>query len=108
MEGKSVFHKIEDDAVKAQRDKLKERYDQVEKEYEPVKETIPFDTFTSVDIRATRVVDAEKIKKSQKLLKITVNLGLETRTIVSGFAEHFTPDQIIAKTVTVLASTASS
>src|SRR5690625_6021782 len=69
LEGKILFHKIEDDVVKAQIDKLKERSDQVEKEYEPVKETIQLDTLTSLDIIAVRVVDAEKIKKSKKLLK---------------------------------------
>src|SRR5690625_7722604 len=71
-------------------------------------ETIPFDTFTSVDIRAARVVDAEKIKKSKKLLKITVDLGQETRTIVSGISEHFTPEQINGKTVAVVAILAPS
>lgn len=106
LEGEILFHKIEDEVVKAQIDKLKERSGQVEKEYEPVKETIQFDTFTSVDIRAARVVDAEKIKKSKKLLKITVDLGLETRTIVSGISEHFTPEQIIGKTVAVVANLA--
>src|SRR5690625_7865663 len=90
LEGKILFHKIEDGVVKAQIDKLKERSDQVEKEYEPVKENIPFDTFKSVDIRAARVVDADNIKKAKKIVKITDDLGLETRTIVYGIANKYT------------------
>lgn len=105
-EGEILFHKIEDDVVEAQIMKLKERAAQTEKEYEPLKETIDFDTFVSVDIRAAKILDAEKIKKSKKLLKITVDVGFETRTILSGIAEFFTPEQIIGKTVSVVGNLA--
>lgn len=105
-EGEILFHKIEDEVVETQIMKLQERAAQTKKEYEPLKETINFDTFVSVDIRAAKILDAEKIKKSKKLLKITVDVGFETRTILSGIAEFFTPEQIIGKTVSVVGNLA--
>ena len=68
----------------------------------PQKETITFDDFTKLDIRVGTIVAAEKMAKTKKLLVLKVDTGLDTRTIVSGIAESFTPEEIVGKKVTVL------
>ncbi len=60
---------------------------------EPQKETITFDDFQKMDIRVARIVTAEKVAKTKKLLKLTVDTGIDTRVIVSGIAEHYTPEE---------------
>jgi methionyl-tRNA synthetase len=72
-----------------------------------VKENISFDDFSAMDLRTGTVLEAEKIKKTKKLLKLTVDLGFEKRTIVSGIAESYTPEEMIGKKVTVLANLAA-
>jgi len=104
-----LFEKIEDDAVEHQIQKLIERAGEDENrekkiEYEPLKKSVDFGNFASLDLRAGKIEHAEKIEKSKKLLKIAVNLGFEERTILSGIAEHFTPDEIIGKTVCIVAN----
>ncbi len=74
--------------------------------YAPIKDNISYDDFAKMDIRTGRIVTAEKIEKSKKLLKLSVNLGMETRTILSGIAEHFSPEEVVGKQVIVLANLA--
>ena len=68
----------------------------------PQKDTINFDDFTKLDMRVGTIVEAEKMAKTKKLLVLKVDTGLDTRTIVSGIAESFTPEEVIGKKVTVL------
>jgi methionyl-tRNA synthetase len=75
-------------------------------EYAPLKENIVFDDFAKMDIRTGTIVAAEAMPKSKKLLKLTVDLGFEQRTILSGISEHFTPDQVLGRQVIVLANLA--
>lgn len=105
--GKSelLFEKIEDSVIEWQLAKLEasKRANEAENAtLEPQKETIQFDDFAKMDIRVARVVAAEKIAKTQKLLKLTVDTGLDTRTIVSGIAEYYTPEEMIGKQIMVL------
>lgn len=74
--------------------------------FAPLKTTISFDDFQKMDIRTGVIIEAEKLPKTKKLLKLQIDLGFERRTIVSGIAEHFQPDEIIGKTVLVLANLA--
>ncbi|MCW5923728.1 MAG: methionine--tRNA ligase [Saprospiraceae bacterium] len=74
--------------------------------YEPLKETIQFDDFAKMDLRTGTILTAEKVEKSKKLLKLSVDMGFETRTILSGIAEHFTPEEVVGKQVVVLANLA--
>jgi len=73
-------------------------------ELSPVKENISFDEFSALDLRTGTVIAAEKIKKTKKLLHLKVDLGFEIRTIVSGIAESYSPEEMIGKKVTVLAN----
>ena len=61
-----------------------------------------FEDFTKMDIRTGEILDAEKVKKANKLLKLVVDTGLDKRTIVSGIAEHYSPEELIGKKVSVL------
>jgi methionyl-tRNA synthetase len=78
----------------------------VEPSYETLKETIEFIDFSKIDLRAGVILTAEKMPKTKKLLKLSIDLGFETRTIVSGIAEHFSPEAIIGKSVLVLVNLA--
>jgi methionyl-tRNA synthetase len=75
-------------------------------QYVPLAETIAYDDFAKMDIRTGTVLTAEKMPKSDKLLKLSVDLGFETRTILSGIAKHFTPEDIVGKQVVILANLA--
>ena len=104
-----LFEKLEDDVIQAQVAKLKETKAQMElasKQVAPVKETIDFDSFAKMDIRIGQITAAEKVEKSKKLLKLTVNDGIKDRTILSGIAEHFEPAAVIGKQVSFLANLA--
>lgn len=74
--------------------------------YQAMKETIQFDDFTKMDIRTGTILTAEKVEKSKKLLKLSVDLGFEQRTILSGIAEYFQPEAVVGKEVIVLANLA--
>ncbi|MEB8389522.1 methionine--tRNA ligase subunit beta, partial [Rhodobacteraceae bacterium KMM 6894] len=76
------------------------------KEVTPQKDTINFDDFSKLDMRVGTIVEAEKMPKAKKLLVLKVDTGLDVRTIVSGIAESFTPEEIIGKKVTVLVNLA--
>lgn len=107
QQGEILFEKIEDERVGEQVRILEERAAAsapAEKEYVPLKKEASFDQFASVDLRAGRITAAEKVKKSKKLIQITVDLGFETRTILSGIAEFFVPEEIVGKSVCVVAN----
>ncbi|MBL7797050.1 MAG: methionine--tRNA ligase [Saprospiraceae bacterium] len=74
--------------------------------YPPMKEEIQYDDFAKLDIRTGTILEASKVEKADKLLKLTVDLGFEKRTIVSGIALHFQPEEIVGKQVLVLANLA--
>ncbi|RYG43925.1 MAG: methionine--tRNA ligase subunit beta, partial [Chitinophagaceae bacterium] len=72
----------------------------------PVKAEIVYDDFAKLDLRVGKIVSAEKVEKADKLLKLSVDLGFETRTIVSGIAQHFKPEDIVGRQVVVVANLA--
>jgi methionyl-tRNA synthetase len=96
-----LFQKIEDTLVELEVNKLKNT-NAVETPFEAQKEEIAFDDFTKLDIRLGKILEAEKVEKADKLLKLTVDTGIDKRTIVSGIAEHYSPEQVVGKTVQVL------
>ena len=73
---------------------------------QPLKPEIVFDDFAKVDIRIGKVVAAEKMEKSNKLLKLTIESGVDTRTVLSGIAQHYTPEEMVGKNVTFIANLA--
>jgi len=104
-----LFSKIEDEAIQKQLDKLVSSKAANEAEniaLEPQKETITYDDFSKLDIRVGTILEAEKMPKANKLLILKVDTGIDVRTIVSGIAESFTPEEIIGKRVTVLVNLA--
>jgi len=104
-----LFSKIEDKTIDAQIEKLqatKIANEQENKVVEPQKEIIEFDDFTKLDIRIGTILAAEKVAKTKKLLKLKVDVGIDTRTIVSGIAESFSPEDIIGQQVSVLVNLA--
>jgi methionyl-tRNA synthetase len=95
-----LFEKIEDSVIDAQLKKLEDtKLANALKEYkaEPQKDEAQFDDFMKMDIRVGTIKAAEKVAKTKKLLKLTVDTGIDTRTIVSGIAEHFEPEQLVGK-----------
>lgn len=96
-----LFSKIEDELVENEVNKL-HATKAVEHNFAPVKEAISFDDFTKLDIRLGTIVAAQKVEKADKLLQLTVKTGIDERTIVSGIAEHYKPEEVIGKTVQVL------
>lgn len=102
-----LFEKIEDETIQKQLDKLqatKEANLAAEKsqEVEAQKDSVSFDDFQKMDIRVSTILTAEKVAKTKKLLKLTVDTGIDQREIVSGIAEHFTPEELVGKQVLVL------
>ena len=96
-----LFAKIEDSLVENEVSKLKND-NAMQTELPQQKELVSFDDFTKMDIRLGTILTAEKVEKADKLLQLTVQTGIDTRTIVSGIAEHYSPEDIIGKTVAVL------
>ena len=102
-----LFSKIEDKEIQVQIDKLEaSKASAAKPETTPLKETISFDDFTKLDIRIGTILEAEKIPKTKKLLKLKVDIGIDVRTIVSGIAESFSPEEVIGQKVAVLANLA--
>ena len=100
-----LFEKIEDEVIQRQIDKLeatKAANAAAEVKAEPQKEECTFDDFQKIDIRVSTILAAEKVAKTKKLLKLTVDTGIDQRTIVSGIAEHFTPEVLVGQQVLVL------
>ena len=96
-----LFAKIEDSLVENEVSKLKND-NAMQTELPQQKELVSFDDFTKMDIRLGTILAAEKVEKADKLLQLTVQTGIDTRTIVSGIAEHYSPEDIIGKTVAIL------
>jgi methionyl-tRNA synthetase len=96
-----IFQKIEDSLVETEVSKLTATQ-VMETSFEPQKATVEFDDFTKLDIRLGTILEAEKVEKTDKLLKLVVDTGIDKRTIVSGIAAHYQPADIIGKTVQVL------
>lgn len=108
-EAEILFEKIEDETIQKQLDKLEATKNANKAENakaEPQKEVATFDDFTKLDLRVGTILEAEKMPKANKLLVLKVDTGIDVRTIVSGIAEHFSPEEVIGKRVTVLANLA--
>lgn len=104
-----LFEKIEDDVIEKQLAKLhakKKLMNPVVAEVTPLKSEITFDDFAKLDIRVGKVLTAEKMEKSNKLLKLLVDTGVDKRTVLSGIAQHYTPEEMVGKQVTLIANLA--
>jgi methionyl-tRNA synthetase len=99
-ESSILFAKIEDEKIELQLAKL--HAPSITSNFPPMKNIIEFDDFTKMDIRVGKILTAEKVEKADKLLKLTVDTGLDTRTVVSGIAAHYDPAAIIGQKVTIL------
>ena len=100
-----LFSKIEDDVIETQIKKLentKINNQKTNPNANPMKEQISFDDFTKIDLRTATILEAEKVEKADKLLKLKVDTGVDVRTVVSGIAESFNPEEIIGKQVMIL------
>lgn len=107
--GALLFEKIEDETIDKQVQKLldaKRMNEQEGKTVNPIKENIQFDDFAKMDIRIGTILEAEAVKKSKKLLKFLIDDGLDKRIILSGIAEHFSPEEMVGKQVTFIANLA--
>ncbi len=106
-----LFSKIEDVQVQQQLDKLEATkklnlMQKTQPQITPQKDTIQFDDFTKLDMRVGTIIEAEKMPKTKKLLVLKVDTGIDVRTIVSGIAESFSPEEVVGKKVTVLVNLA--
>ncbi|MFY1045837.1 methionine--tRNA ligase [Chryseobacterium sp. GP-SGM7] len=104
-ESSLLFSKIEDDVIDFQIQKLentKQSNKKTNPNANPMKDEIQFDDFTKIDLRTATILTAEKVEKADKLLKLTVDTGVDVRTVVSGIAESFTPEEVIGKQVMIL------
>ena len=118
--GESVllFQKIEDSVVDAQIARLQaikaereaaeaaKAAEEAAKKVEPQKDEVTFDQFGAMDIRTATVLAAERVPKTDKLLKLTIDTGIDTRTIVSGIAEYYSPEDMLGKQICILANLA--
>lgn len=108
-EAELLFAKIEDTEIQKQLDKLeasKAANAAENRKVEPQKDTTTFDDFSKLDLRVGTIIEAAKMPKANKLLVLKVDTGIDVRTIVSGIAEHFKPEDVIGKQVTVLVNLA--
>lgn len=102
-----LFSRIDDAIIQTQVDKLFATKTEMEPTQEVnLKETINYDDFMKMDLRAATIIEAKKVAKADKLLELKLDVGFETRTVVSGIAQHFSPDEILGKQVTLLANLA--
>ena len=102
-----LFEKIEDSEIEKQKNKLQLTKKSNESDSSKVmasKDPVTFDDFTKVDIRTATVLEAEKVPKTTKLLKLKIDTGLDIRTIVSGIAEYFEPESMIGKQISIVAN----
>ena len=102
-----LFEKIDDETISKQVEKLEQKKaekaaEKAAQNIEPQKDSVSFDEFGKMDIRISTIVAAEKVAKTKKLLKLTVDTGIDTREIVSGIAEYFTPEELVGRQVPVL------
>ena len=104
-----LFEQIDDKQIEAQLEKLqqtKKANELASATVEPQKANIEYDDFAKMDIRVGTILAAEKVAKTKKLLKLTIDTGIDQRTIVSGIAEYYKPEEIIGKQVSVLVNLA--
>ncbi|MBQ1227912.1 MAG: methionine--tRNA ligase [Alistipes sp.] len=106
-----LFEKIEDDVIEAQLKRLADikaqnAAEEAAQNVTAQKEECTYDDFQKMDIRVSTILAAEKVAKTKKLLKLTVDTGIDKRTIVSGIAEHFTPEELVGRQVLVLVNLA--
>lgn len=104
-----LFEKIEDETIEAQVQKLldtKKANEEENYKANPIRENIEFDDFTKLDIRVGTVLECQKVPKADKLLQFKIEDGLETRTIVSGIAKHYAPEELVGKQVCFIANLA--
>jgi len=102
-----LFEKIEDEAIKKQISKLestKKVNESASSKVMPSKDQVTFEDFTKVDIRTATILEAEKVPKTTKLLKLKIDTGLDIRTIVSGIAEYYEPETIIGRQISIVAN----
>jgi len=100
-----IYSKIEDDVINAQIQKLentKQNNKKTNPNANPMKDEIQFDDFAKIDLRTATILEAEKVEKADKLLKFKVDTGVDIRTVVSGVAESFSPEELIGKQVMIL------
>ncbi|WP_294245709.1 methionine--tRNA ligase [uncultured Chryseobacterium sp.] len=100
-----IYSKIDDQVIDAQIEKLeqtKQNNKKTNPNANPMKDEITFDDFTKIDLRTATILEAEKVEKADKLLKLKVDTGVDVRTVVSGIAESFTPEELIGKQVMIL------
>lgn len=100
-----LFEKVDDETIQAQMDKL-DATKQTDHPFPAVKDTIQYDDFVKLDLRVGTIVAAEKVKKADRLLHFKVDMGFEVRDIVSGVAEHFSPEELLNHQVVVVANLA--
>ena len=109
-EAELLFAKIEDEAIQAQIDRLARIREKLKEEaaagtgVEPGKDECTFEEFGRMDIRTAVVLEAERVPKTDKLLKLTIDTGLDRRTIVSGIAEYYSPEDMVGRHICVLAN----
>jgi methionyl-tRNA synthetase len=100
-----LFEKIEDDVIERQVNKLlatKKANEAANAAVEPAKDNCTYDDFQKMDIRTGTIIEAEKVAKTKKLLKLTIDTGIDKRTVVSGIAEYYNPEEIIGQQVSIL------
>jgi len=104
-----LFEKVEEATVEAQVAKLESARAAAiggRTDCEPMKETMTFEDFQKLDLRVGEVVACERVPKADKLLQLTIRTGLDERTVLSGIAEHFAPEDVVGRRVTLLANLA--
>ena len=104
-----LFEKIEDEAIEKQIQKLadtKKSNELVTSEVKPAKEFIEYADFEKMDIRVGTIIEAEKVVKTKKLMKLLIDTGIDKRTVVSGIAEYYEPKDVIGKQVSILVNLA--
>ena len=111
-EARLLFEKIEDEAIQKQLDRLSdirarkeaEAREALAKQVAPAKEEVSFEQFDAMDIRTATVLEAERVPKTDKLLKLTIDTGLDKRVIVSGIAEYYSPEDMLGRQICILAN----
>ncbi len=107
-ESELLFNRIEDKQIERLLDRLSDdsRKADVPRSMDaaPLKQTIDIEDFMKVDLRTAKVIECEKVKKSKKLLKVSIDLGFEKRTVVAGIAEQYQPEDLLGKTVIIVAN----
>lgn len=105
-----LFEKIEDEIIDQQVEKLKRRkienQESQKKEVSPQKEIVSFNDFSKMDLRVATILEAENVPKTKKLMKLTVDTGIDTRTVVSGIAEYYKPEDLIGRRICMIVNLA--